>query len=189
MSVAATGVVATSSRTRSSPERASTVAPFDPRFTPPYPTLQVTKIDGGIATNIVPASCRFVFDIRAMPGLDAEVIERRLVEFAETECLPAMQRIAPEAAITVIRANQVPPFAADATSDIVALALKLAGENATSAVSYATEAGLFQCAGVPSVVCGPGDIAQAHTADEWIAISEIERCVGFLTRLADWAEA
>jgi acetylornithine deacetylase len=162
--------------------------PPDPRFTPPYPTLQVTKIDGGIATNIVPASCRFVFDIRAMPGLDAETIERRLVDFAETECLPAMQRIAPESSITVFRANQVPPFSADSTSDIIALALKLAGENATSAVSYATEAGLFQGAGVPSVVCGPGDIAQAHTADEWIAISEIERCLGFLTRLADWAE-
>lgn len=163
--------------------------PPDPRFRPPYPTLQVTEIEGGIATNIVPAFCRFVFDIRAMPGLDVAAIERQLVDFAETECLPAMRRVAPEAAITIHRANQVPPFAADPTSDIVALALKLAGENATSAVSYATEAGLFQDGGVPAVVCGPGDIAQAHTADEWIAISEIERCLGFLHRLADWAEA
>jgi acetylornithine deacetylase len=162
--------------------------PPDPRFTPPYPTLQVTEISGGIATNIVPAFCRFVFDIRAMPGLDVEAIERRFVDFAETACLPAMRRIAPEAAVAIRRANQVPPFAADPASDIVALALKLAGENATSAVSYATEAGLFQAAGVPSVVCGPGDIAQAHTADEWIAISEIDRCLAFLDRLADWAE-
>lgn len=163
--------------------------PPDPRFTPPYPTLQVTKIDGGIATNIVPAACRFVFDIRAMPGLDVEAIERRLMEFAESECLPAMQRIAPEAGIAIRRANQVPPFEADSASDIVALALKLAGENATNAVSYATEAGLFQDARVPAVVCGPGDIAQAHTADEWIAVTEIERCLAFLGRLADWAEA
>lgn len=162
--------------------------PPDPRFTPPYPTLQVTTIDGGNATNIVPASCRFVFDIRAMPGLDVAAIERRLADFAENDCLPDMQRIAPETAITIRRVNQVPPFAADSTSDIVALALKLAGENETSAVSYATEAGLFQAAHVPSVVCGPGDIAQAHTADEWIAISEIERCLAFLDRLADWAE-
>ncbi len=162
--------------------------PPDPRFTPPYPTLQVTTIDGGNATNIVPASCRFVFDIRAMPGLDVAAIERRLVDFAENDCLPDMQRIAPETAITIRRVNQVPPFAADSTSDIVALALKLAGENETSAVSYATEAGLFQAAHVPSVVCGPGDIAQAHTADEWITITEIERCLAFLGRLADWAE-
>jgi acetylornithine deacetylase len=163
--------------------------PPDPRFTPPYPTLQVTTIEGGNATNIVPASCRFVFDIRAMPGLDIEAVERRLIDFAESDCLSGMQHIAPEAAITIRRANQVPPFAADSTSDIVALALKLAGENQTSAVSYATEAGLFQAAQVPSVVCGPGDIAQAHTADEWIAVSEIERCLAFLHRLADWAEA
>lgn len=162
--------------------------PPDPRFTPPYPTLQVTLIDGGIATNIVPAACNFVFDIRSMPGLDIEAIERRLVDFADNECLPDMRRIAPEAAIAIRRVNQVPPFAADTTSDIVALALKLAGENATTAVSYATEAGLFQAAHIPSVVCGPGDIAQAHTADEWIAISEIERCLAFLHRLADWAE-
>jgi acetylornithine deacetylase len=124
-----------------------------------------------------------------MPGLDIEAIEHRLVAFAQSDCLPDMQAIAPEAAIAIRRANQVPPFAADTASDIVALALKLAGENATSAVSYATEAGLFQAARIPSVVCGPGDIAQAHTADEWIAISEIERCLAFLGRLADWAEA
>jgi acetylornithine deacetylase len=163
--------------------------PPDPRFIPPYPTLQVTLIEGGIATNIVPAACRFVFDIRAMPGLDVDAIERRLIAFADEECLPAMQRTAPEAAISIRRANQVPPFSADPTSDIVALALKLAHENQTSAVSYATEAGLFQGGGVPAVVCGPGDIAQAHTADEWIAVSEIERCLGFLDRLAAWAEA
>jgi acetylornithine deacetylase len=70
----------------------------------------------------------------------------------------------------------------------VALALHLAGQNETHAVSYATEAGLFQAAGSPAVVIGPGDIAQAHAADEWIAKDQLERCMGFLTRLADWAE-
>lgn len=162
--------------------------PPDPRFTPPHPTLQVTEIAGGIASNIVPAACHFGFEVRALPGLDADAIERRLTEFAQTDCLPALRRVAPEADVIIRQTNRVPPFAADSSSDIVALALKLAGENATEAVSYATEAGLFQAAGVPSVVCGPGDIAQAHTADEWIAISEIERCLAFLSRLADWAE-
>jgi acetylornithine deacetylase len=100
-----------------------------------------------------------------------------------------MRRTAPEAAITLRQTNRVPPFAATPMSEIVALALKLAEQNETGAVSYATEAGLFQAAGIPSVVCGPGDIAQAHTADEWIEISEIERCLAFLHRLADWAEA
>lgn len=162
--------------------------PPDTRYVPPYPTLQVTEITGGIASNIVPATCRFGFEVRAMPGLDVDGIEKRIVAFAEKECLPEMRRLAPEANIVIRQSNRVPPFAADTESEVVALALKLAGQNETRAVSYATEAGLFQGSKVPSVVCGPGDIAQAHTADEWIAISEIERCLAFLDRLADWAE-
>lgn len=162
--------------------------PPDTRYVPPYPTLQVTEITGGIASNIVPATCRFGFEVRAMPGLDVDGIEKRIVAFADKECLPEMRRLAPEANIVIRQSNRVPPFAADTESEVVALALKLAGQNETRAVSYATEAGLFQGAKVPSVVCGPGDIAQAHTADEWIAISEIERCLAFLDRLADWAE-
>ena len=162
--------------------------PPDARFEPPYPTLQVTLIDGGNATNIVPVSCRFQFDVRAMPGLDTGQIERRLRTFAETQCLPDMQRVAPEASITISQANNVPPFLADASADVVALALQLTDQNETFAVSYATEAGLFQAAGAPSVVCGPGDIAQAHTANEWIAASELDKCMIFLQRLANWAE-
>jgi acetylornithine deacetylase len=158
------------------------------RFAPPYATLQVTQIDGGTATNIVPVACRFGFDVRAVPGVDASSIERRLRAFAETSCLPEMRAIAPEADITITRANSVPAFRVDAASEIVALALKLAGQNGTHAVSYATEAGLFQEAGSASIVCGPGDIAQAHTANEWIAVSEIAKCMAFLGRLADWAE-
>ena len=162
--------------------------PPDERFDPAYPTLQVTEITGGIASNIVPPSCRFGFEVRALPGTDIDGIERRLRNYAETHCLPEMRKTAPEAAITITQTNRVPPFAADPVSDAVALALKLAGQNETYAVSYATEAGLFQTGGAPAVVCGPGDIAQAHTANEWIAISEIDACMAFLRRLADWAE-
>jgi acetylornithine deacetylase len=164
-------------------------SPPDARFDPPYPTLQVTLIEGGTATNIVPLSCRFTFDVRALPGLDIAAIERRLADFAEGACLPEMRRVAPEATITINQANQVPPFEADPRSEAVALALKLVGQNETHAVSYATEAGLFQVAGAPAVVCGPGDIAQAHTANEWIANDQLEACMAFLGRLADWSES
>lgn len=163
--------------------------PPEPRFDPSYATLQVTEIVGGNAANIVPVSCRFGFEVRAITGLEMDFIEQRLIAFAETHLLPAMRRVAPEAAIDIRRTNAIPPFSAGTASEAVALALNLAGQNETYAVSYATEAGLFQSAAVPAVVCGPGDIAQAHTANEWIAISEIERCVAFLGRLADWAEA
>jgi acetylornithine deacetylase len=156
------------------------------RFEPPYPTLQVTTIEGGTASNIVPVSCRFGFEIRSMPGLDIGAIETRIKQFIDTVCLPGMQARAPEAGITVTRKNYVPPFGTPDDSEAVALALALAGQNETFAVSYATEAGLFQDAGAASVVCGPGNIAQAHTANEWIAVSELEKCSQFMDKLADW---
>ncbi len=158
------------------------------RFDPPYATLQVTRLEGGTASNIIPVSCRFGFDVRAMPGTDIDGIERRIRTFAETQCLPEMRAVAPEADIIVTRANTVPPFEAIAGSAARTLALKLTGSNETSTVSYATEAGLFQDAGSAAIVCGPGDIAQAHTANEWIAESELAACSAFLTRLADWAQ-
>ncbi len=162
--------------------------PPNVRFQPPHPTLQVTQIQGGTATNILPVSCRFGFELRAMPGIDVDAIERRLAALATETLLPEMHRIAPEAAITIRQTNRVPPFAATPNSEVLALALRLAEANETFAVSYATEAGLFQDAGAPAIVCGPGDIAQAHTANEWIARSELEKCSAFLRRLADWAE-
>lgn len=169
-------------------ERDLAEAKPDPRFDPPYSTLQVTQIEGGTATNIVPVGCRFSFDVRALPGFDVGTVERRLRDFAETHCLPEMRRIAPEADISIRQANNVPPFTADPSAEVVALVLRLLGQNRTHAVSYGTEAGLFQDAGVPAVVCGPGSISEAHTANEWIAASELEKCSAFLTSLADWAE-
>ena len=163
-------------------------APRDARFDPPYATLQVTRIEGGTATNIVPVSCHLDFDVRALPGVDVAAIDKRIRAFAEEECLPEMRRVAPEAGIDIGIANEVPPFATGAASEAVALALRLAGQNETHAVSYATEAGLFQAAGSPAVVIGPGDIAQAHSADEWIAKDQLEKCMAFLSRLGDWAE-
>src|SRR5690606_24387356 len=114
----------------------------DPRFTPPYATLQVTEISGGTASNIVPADCHFGFEIRALAGLDIDAIERRLADLAESRFLTDMRRVAPEADVSIQRINSVPPFAATPASEAVALALKLAQQNETFAVSYATEAGL-----------------------------------------------
>lgn len=169
-------------------ERELAALPPNARFDPPYSTLQVTHIAGGTATNIVPASCAMSFDVRALPGFHAETIEARLRAFAETELVPEMRRTAPESGVTITRMNEVPAFAAGPGSEAVALALGWAGANETRAVSYATEAGLFQDADVPAVVCGPGSIAQAHTANEWIAVDQLEACMAFLGRLADWAE-
>ena len=99
-----------------------------------------------------------------------------------------MQRAAPGIGIRIDITNEVPAFQADAGSGIVPLALKLAGQNETFAVCYATEASLFQVGGAPAVVCGPGNIAQAHTPNEFLEVAEIDKCLRFLRRVADWAE-
>ena len=103
--------------------------------------------------------------------------------------VPQMKAVAPECDIVVRQTGFVPPFGAEEGSEVVTLCQKLAGQNEVFAVPYGTEAGLFQMGGVPSVVCGPGDIAQAHTANEWIEVAELDKCMGFLERLNDWARA
>jgi acetylornithine deacetylase len=158
------------------------------RFDPPYTTLQVTQIAGGNASNIVPAECWFGWEIRRLPGFDGLALDRRVRAFAEAHCTAPMQRAAPGTGVAIDLTNEVPPFQADAGSGAVPLALKLAEQNETFAVCYATEASLFQLGGAPAVVCGPGDIAQAHTPNEFIEIAELEGCLRFLGRLADWAE-
>mgnify|MGYP001474897124 FL=1 len=135
----------------------------------------------------MPRHAAFSWEIRDIPGFDqASVLER--FEAACARRLPAMRRVAVDATITTELMNGVPAFHSGAGSEAVALAATLTGQNATYAVSYGTEAGLFQEAGSPSVICGPGDIAQAHTPDEWIFATEIDRCLAFLDRLGDWAE-
>jgi acetylornithine deacetylase len=161
--------------------------PPDPRFDPPYTTLQVTEIAGGTASNIVPVPCGFGWEMRRLPGFDAGPLDRRFRAFAQ-DCADEMQRAAPETGITVSVTNDVPAFMADPKAAALPLALQLAGQNETFAVSYATEAGLFQAGGAPAVVCGPGHISQAHTPNEFLPVAELERCLLFLSRLADWAE-
>jgi acetylornithine deacetylase len=163
-------------------------ADVDARFDPPYATLQVTRMDGGTASNIIPVSAWFGFEVRALPRTDIAKVERDLRTFAQRRCLPEMRKVAPEADITIRQTNSVAPFIADADSELTALVLKLSGQNQTFAVSFATEAGLFQTGGSAAIICGPGDIAQAHTANEWIAKSELVKCSAFLERLGAWCE-
>src|SRR6476661_7547114 len=132
----------------------------DARFDPPWTTLQVTQIAGGTASNVVPVPCWFGWEIRGLPGFEPMQLDRRLKNFAAEHCLPGMRRVAPEADIRIAATNQVAAYAADVGSGIVPLALQLAAQNETYAVSYCTEAGLFQGGGAPAIVCGPGNIAQ-----------------------------
>jgi acetylornithine deacetylase len=155
------------------------------RFEPPVSTLQVGTIEGGTAANIVPKTCRFQWQIRSLPSADPEAVSSRLNRFGVETVLPRLERSGLPAAIETSHLGSVPAFLAKPGSEAVALARSLTGANATSAVSYGTEAGLFEAAGCPTVICGPGDIAQAHAADEFVAEAQLESCMAFLAKLAD----
>ena len=160
----------------------------NPRFDPPYPSISVSMIEGGIAHNIIPPGCTFHWGVRAMPGCNAAEIQAELMAFAARELLPGMQKVHPDCAITTTLVGELPAFDSGANSKATSLALKLAGQNATFAVPYGTEASHFQSAGCSAVICGPGSIDQAHQPNEFVAIAELERCLAFLDRVGAHAE-
>jgi acetylornithine deacetylase len=164
--------------------RGDLIARGDPtrRFDPPYSTVHVGLIEGGTAKNIIPRHCSFQWETRLLPGADPDYVPKRLEGFAGT-LEPAMKEIAPESGIDTKTVNTVPGLEPEEDSPAEHLALRLANANATHAVSYCTEAGLFQQIGLPAVICGPGSIEQAHKPDEFIDISELRKCETFMARL------
>ena len=155
----------------------------DPRFEPPFSTVSVGTIKGGAATNIVPKHCEFQWQVRSLPSAAPAEVPRDLAAFAKNALLPRMQQATQEAAIDTQTHGSVPAFVAAPQSPAVALALELTGAQTTHAVSYTTEAGLFEQAGCPSVICGPGSIAQAHAADEYVSVKQLDACMAFLAGL------
>jgi acetylornithine deacetylase len=157
----------------------------DRRFDPPFSTVNVGNIKGGTATNIVPKTCEFRWQVRSLPSAPPADVPRDLSAFAKTTLLPRMQQVSADVSVETETEGSVPAFVASKASDAVEFALTLTGTEETRAVSYATEAGLFEQAGCPSVICGPGDIAQAHAADEFVAKKQLDACMEFLGRLAE----
>jgi len=153
------------------------------RFNPPYSTIHVGTVEGGTALNIVSRLCEFKWEIRALPGDDPAETVARLNEFCERELLPAMRKVAPETEIETVSKLTVPALSPDPGSPAEQLAFALTGTNATHAVSYATEGGQFQEAGLPAVVCGPGSIEQAHKPNEFISLQQVAAGDQFARRL------
>lgn len=154
-----------------------------------HSTMTVTTIEGGTAPNIVPERCSFTFDIRSLPETDPAVLLGRLRNRA-AELEAEMRRLVPQAAISVEEIVGFVPLDTPADHPALTFLRRLLGRNDHAKVAYGTEGGIFsRVAGVTSVVCGPGSIEQAHKADEFIEIAEIDRCREFLDRLAGALEA
>lgn len=159
--------------------------PFDPAFDVPFTTLNTGRIRGGTAMNIVAEECWFEFEFRFLPSVDDEALVARVRAFAEETLLPEMRAVSADANIGFERVPACESLDTPEDAEIVALATALTGNNATDKVAFGTEAGLFQRAGIPSVVCGPGHIDQAHTTDEFVELDQIARCEAFLRRLLE----
>ncbi|SLN25536.1 acetylornithine deacetylase [Oceanibacterium hippocampi] len=160
-------------------------APADSPFVPPYTTINVGTIKGGTARNIIPRECTFQWDCRSIPEDDGPTIRRRFDDYAEQVLLPRMRAIHPGAEIVSETRATVTPLRPETDSPAEALVKRLAGRNDTEVVSYATEGGLFQGTGSSTVVCGPGNIREAHKPNEWIALDQIAACDRFMRRLAE----
>jgi acetylornithine deacetylase len=157
----------------------------DALFDIPHTTAHVGVLNGGTALNVVPASAELLFELRTIPGDDAETLLAGLRDHAAQVLEPPMQALAPEAGFRFDTYAQSPALDNAPEAGIVSVAKTLANRNGHRKVAFMTEAGLFQQAGIPTVVIGPGAIAQAHTADEWIAESELASCESFVDRLIE----
>ena len=153
-------------------------APFDP----PYTSLHCGMISGGTANNITAKDCRFSFDVRVVPGDSVEDWKSCVMaKVAEIEV--EMQAIRPETAIDANPFFGLPGLVPESMGKAEELARRLTGDNATHVVSYGTEAGQFQERGYSAVVCGPGDIAQAHQPNEFITVDQFQQGEAFMHRL------
>ncbi|MAN13668.1 MAG: acetylornithine deacetylase [Dinoroseobacter sp.] len=154
----------------------------DALFDPPYTTLHVGVIEGGTAHNITAKDCHCLMSFRCVPGEDADEWGQRYVD--EVRKLEAqMQAVRPSSYIDLSSSWNVPGLRPEENGEAEALVRRLTGDNATHVVSYGTEAGQFQTEGYSAVVCGPGDIAQAHQPDEFISVAQFEAGEAFMDRL------
>ncbi len=159
--------------------------PYDQAFDVPYTTAQTGTIQGGIALNTIPALCEFVFEFRNLPGVDPEAIYARIQAYANDVLLPKMRAEHADAGLTLSKVAAAPSLDVAEQEAITQLVRALTADRDTNKVAYGTEAGLFQRAGIPAVVCGPGDIQQAHKPDEFVSLEQLAACEAFLHKVVD----
>ncbi|MFM0306725.1 acetylornithine deacetylase [Paraburkholderia sp. RL17-383-BIF-A] len=158
----------------------------DERFDPPFSTVQTGVIKGGRALNIVPAECEFDFEVRALPGFNAHTVADQLQTYAEAELLPKMRAVKSDTGIRLQPLSAYPGLATSPDSEAARLLALLSGSTEFGTVAFGTEGGLFEQAGIPTVVCGPGSMDQGHKPDEFVTVEQLRDCDAMLIRLADY---
>ena len=152
-------------------------------FDVPFSTASVGQFHGGIADNVVPRDAEFRYEFRNLPTSDVAKMQKEVVAYAQRAEV-AMKKVAPDAGFRFEPICEVPSFLGSASDPVTRLAQRLAREPRTTLVGFGTEAGIFKNAGIPTVVCGPGSITQAHQPDEYVTLEQLARCEDFLRGLA-----
>ncbi|HUS53672.1 MAG TPA: acetylornithine deacetylase [Thermohalobaculum sp.] len=158
-------------------------APVGSRFEPPGTTLQIGGIRGGIAHNVIADNCELAWEMRPVVDADADFVKREIGAYVEDTLLPAMRAVHGAASIETEVIGEVVGFEPMPHSEACDLVAELTGGNTREVVSFGTEAGLFQKLGISTVICGPGAIGQAHKADEFVAVEQLEQCLEMIERL------
>ncbi|MCC7485041.1 MAG: acetylornithine deacetylase [Burkholderiales bacterium] len=159
--------------------------PWDHGFDVAYTTVHTGVVRGGTQLNVIPGECVFDFEFRHLPGDDPERLLGEFRRYVATRLEPEMREVHRDAGFVIERLSEIPLLDASPESEIVGLAQELSGQAQFGKVSFGTEASRFQRAGIPTVVCGPGSIEQAHKPNEYVTIEQVARCEAFLRRLMD----
>lgn len=157
--------------------------PFNTDYDPPFTTLHVGVFNGGTAVNIVPNKTKLDIEMRSVPEQDVDAVINEIRDYAYKILEPEMKAKNPKTGFEFDMSVGTPALSTPEDAEVVTLTKNITGENATHKVSFATEAGLFQNGGIPTVVCGPGNIEQAHKPDEFIEVEQIVKCERFIDGL------
>jgi acetylornithine deacetylase len=159
--------------------------PFEDGFDPPYTTIHVGTVQGGTILNIIPDHAAFTMEWRPIPGDSPQLHAKRMQTWIADTIEPAMKAVDPACGFSYEISLEMPGMALPLDHALATVVKQITGSNSAGKVSYGTEGGFFENAGIPTIICGPGHIAQAHQPDEWIAESELDSCDRFIRSLAD----
>lgn len=159
--------------------------PFEDGFDPPHTTTHVGTMQGGTILNIIPEHAEFIMEWRQIPGDDPLRHVERLKAYVAANIEPAMKAVDPATGFSYEIMVEMPGMSLSGDHELTSVVKQLTGSNSTGKVSYGTEGGFYQEAGIPTIICGPGHIAQAHQPDEFVAVSELDACDAFIRRLVD----
>lgn len=151
----------------------------------PFSTISTNLISGGNGKNIIPARCEFFFDYRYVPGKPPEEFIEQIRAYIAEQLEPRMKRVHPQSGVELELTGSIPGLSPEEQSSIAQLARSLLRPRPSAKVSYGTEAGFFQQAGIASIVCGPGSIEHAHKPDEFVPLTQLAECEAFVRRLTE----